>query len=185
MKTKLHPTPLDGLFVVEVDYFEDERGFLIETWNQKSFREAGLDVSFVQANHSRSVVNVVRGLHYQDTTAPAGKLVRCTLGSVFDVAVDLRASSASFGRWFGIELTNENKKQLWIPEGFGHGFATVSAVAEVQYLQTGLYTPSAEGGIRWDDPEIGIEWPVAAPVLSTRDQHHPSLSDYRKDPAFR
>lgn len=185
MKTKLHPTPMEGLMVVEVEYFEDERGFLIEAWNQKSFREAGLDVSFVQANHSRSLGNVVRGIHYQDTTAPAAKLVRCTLGSIFDVAVDLRVSSPTFGRWFGIELTGENKKQLWVPAGFGHGFATVSAVAEVQYLQTGLYTASAEGGIMWNDPDLGIEWPVLNPVLSMRDQGHPGLAEYRQDPAFR
>lgn len=185
MKTKLHPTPLEGVLVVEVGYFEDERGFLIETWNQKSFREAGLDASFVQANHSRSLGNVVRGIHYQDTTAPAAKLVRCTRGSIFDVAVDLRASSATFGQWFGIELSAQNKKQLWVPEGFGHGFATVSDVAEVQYLQTGFYTPSAEGGIMWNDPEVGIEWPVGNPVLSRRDQCHPSLAEHRKNPAFR
>jgi dTDP-4-dehydrorhamnose 3,5-epimerase len=185
MKTKLDPTFLEGVLVVEVDYFADDRGFLIEAWNQKSFREAGLDVSFVQANHSRSQGTVVRGIHYQDTTAPAAKLVRCTLGAIFDVAVDLRASSPTFGRWFGIELTAENKKQLWVPEGFGHGFATVSAVAEVQYLQTGFYTPSAEGGIMWNDPEIGIKWPVLNPVLSKRDQCHPRLAEYGRNPAFR
>lgn len=185
MKTTLHPTPLDGVLVVEIDYFEDERGFFIETWNQKHFREAGLDVSFVQANHSRSLRNVVRGIHFQDTTAPLGKMVRCTLGSIFDVAVDLRLSSPTFGRWYGVELSDENKKQLWVPEGFGHGFATVSAAAEVQYLQTGLYTPSAEGGIMWNDPEIAIEWPVTDPILSARDRGHPSLDEYRRNPAFR
>jgi dTDP-4-dehydrorhamnose 3,5-epimerase len=184
MKTTLHPTPLEGVLVVDIAYFEDDRGFLIETWNQKHFREAGLDVSFIQANHSRSLRNVVRGIHYQDTTAAAGKMVRCTLGSILDVAVDLRVSSPTFGQWYGIELTGENKKQLWVPEGFGHGFATLSAVAEVQYFQTGLYTPSSEGGIMWNDPDVGIEWPIESPILSKRDQEHPSLADYRMNPAF-
>lgn len=184
MKTTLHPTPLDGVLVVVIDYFEDDRGFFIETWNRKVFREAGLDASFVQANHSRSVGNVIRGIHFQDRTSPLGKLVRCTIGSIFDVAVDLRASSPTFGQWYGIELTGENKKQLWVPEGFGHGFGTTSPVAEVQYFQTGFYAPSSEGGIMWNDPDVGIEWPIENPILSDRDLGHPSLAELRTNPAF-
>jgi dTDP-4-dehydrorhamnose 3,5-epimerase len=117
-------------------------------------------------------------------TAPMGKLVRCTLGQVYDVAVDLRVSSPTFGKWFGIELSADNKKQLYIPPGFGHGFATVSDFAEVQYKQTGFYTPSSEGTVAWDDPQLAIQWPIADPVLSRRDQNGMSVAQYLEDPAF-
>ena len=113
-----------------------------------------------------------------------GKLLRCTVGAIFDVAVDLRMASPTFGQWFGIELTAENKTQLYVPEGFAHGFATLSDVAEVQYKQTGFYTPLAEGSIRWDDPDIGIAWPIGEPILSERDQQAMSLREYRENPAF-
>jgi dTDP-4-dehydrorhamnose 3,5-epimerase len=184
MKTHVSETPLPDLVVVDIDFFQDERGFFMESWNQRDFAEAGLDLRFVQEGHSRSGRGVLRGLHYQDRTAPMGKLLRCTVGSIFDVAVDLRMSSPTFGRWFGIELSAENKRQLYVPEGFAHGFATLSDAAEVQYKQTGFYTPSSEGTLAWNDPEVGIEWPIRDPVLSQRDQNGMSLQDYRRSPAF-
>lgn len=185
MKVKLTRTPLEGLLVIDIDYFRDERGFFIETWHQRDFAAAGLDLQFVQDNHSRSGRNVIRGIHYQDMTAPVGKLVRCTAGSVYDVAVDLRAGSPTFGAWFGIELNADNKKQVYLPVGFGHGFATLSESAEVQYKQTGFYAPAAEGSILWNDSEIGVDWPVSEPRLSARDRGAMPFAEYRKNPAFR
>ena len=165
MKTHVTPTPLAGLMKVDIEYFSDERGFFIESWHKRDFAAAGLDLEFVQEGHSRSGRNVLRGLHYQDMTAPMGKLLRCTVGAIYDVAVDLRMSSPTFGKWFGIELSAENKTQLYVPEGFAHGFATISDVAEVQYKQTGFYTPSSEGTISWNDPDIGVAWPISEPTL--------------------
>jgi dTDP-4-dehydrorhamnose 3,5-epimerase len=184
MKIRVSSTPLAGLLTVNIDYFKDDRGFFIESWNRKHFAEAGLSQDFVQDSHSASRVGVLRGLHYQDMRAPMGKLVRCTVGRIFDVAVDLRASSPTFGQWFGIELTAENKTLLYIPVGFAHGFATVSEYCEVQYKQTEFYNPEAEGGIAWNDPDIGISWPSQNPILSGRDQRQPSFADYKKSPAF-
>ena len=184
MKTNLTETPLEDLVVIDIDYFEDDRGFFIESWNERDFRAAGLDLQFVQDSHSRSKQGVLRGLHYQDMTAPMGKLVRCTLGAVFDVAVDLRVKSVSFGKWFGVELSEQNKRLIYVPVGFAHGFATLSEVAEIQYKQTALYAPPAEGSIRWDDPDIGVDWPLSNPVLSARDQSGLSLAEYRQNPAF-
>ena len=184
MKTNLTKTPLEDLVVIDIDYFEDERGFFIESWNQRDFAAAGLDLQFVQDSHSRSRKGVLRGLHYQDLSAPMGKLVRCTLGTVFDVAVDLRAKSPTLGQWFGVALSEENKRLVYVPVGFAHGFATLSEVAEIQYKQTGLYSPPAEGSIRWDDPEIGIDWPLSDPILSNRDQSGMSLAEYKQNPAF-
>ena len=185
MRTTLTETPLEGLLVVGIDGFEDGRGFFVESWNARDFRAAGLDAAFVQDNHSRSSRHVIRGLHYQDARAPVGKLVRCTRGALYDVAVDLRAESPTFGRWFGIDLSADNMKQLWIPAGFAHGFAALAEPTEVQYKQTGYYRPDCEGGILWNDPDLGIDWPVADPVLSERDRAHPRFADYRNDPAFR
>lgn len=184
MKTRLTRTTLEGLVVVEIDYFQDDRGFFIESWHRRDFAEAGLEVEFVQEGHSRSGRGVLRGLHYQDLTAPMGKLVRCTVGEIFDVAVDLRMSSPTFGQWFGITLSAEDKKQIYVPVGFAHGFATVSDVAEVQYKQTGYYAPASEGTIAWNDPELAIAWPVERPILSRRDQNGMSLDSYRERPAF-
>ena len=185
MKTKLSKTPLDGLAVIDVDYFRDERGFFMESWHKRDFAEAGLSFDFVQDNHSRSNQGVLRGMHYQDMRAPMVKLVRCTVGRIFDVAVDLRVSSPTFGKWFGIELTAENKKQLLVPIGFAHGFLTLSDVCEIQYKQTEYYRPQAEGGITWNDSDIAISWPLANPTLSKRDQNQPSLKQYLQNPAFR
>jgi dTDP-4-dehydrorhamnose 3,5-epimerase len=184
MKPLLTPTRLPGLIVVDLDYFQDERGFFIESWHKRDFAAAGLDLEFMQEGHSRSARGVLRGLHYQDMTAPMGKLLRCTVGRVFDVAVDLRVSSPTFGKWFGIELSADNKKQIYVPVGFAHGFATLSEFAEVQYKQTGFYTPSSEGTLRWNDPDVGVQWPIANPILSKRDQNGMSLKNYLKKPAF-
>ena len=184
MKPLLTPTPLADLVVVDIDYFQDERGFFIESWHKRDFAAAGLDLEFVQEGHSRSAYGVLRGLHFQDMTAPMGKLLRCTLGRIFDVAVDLRVSSPTFGKWFGVELSTDNKKQIYVPVGFAHGFATLSEFAEVQYKQTGFYTPSSEGTLSWNDPDVGIQWPFANPILSKRDQNGMSLKDYLKKPAF-
>jgi len=185
MKTRLIKTPLKDLVVVEIDHFQDERGFFIESWQKRDFVQAGLDVEFVQENHSRSKYGVLRGLHYQDMTAPMAKLVRCIVGAIFDVAVDLRTSSPTFGQWFGVELTADNKKQFYVPVGFAHGFATLSRYADVLYKQTEFYTPSAEGTVAWNDPDVGIEWPIKDPILSKRDQHGMSLKGYLENPAFK
>lgn len=185
MKTCVITTPLPDLVIVTIDYFQDERGFFIESWHKRDFAEAGLDLEFAQEGHSRSKYGVLRGLHYQDMTAPMGKLLRCTVGAIFDVAVDLRLSSRTFGKWFGTELTAENKKQLYVPIGFAHGFVTLSEAAEVQYKQTGFYTPSAEGTLLWNDPQVGVEWPVKEPTLSKRDQNGMSLREYLTNPAFK
>jgi dTDP-4-dehydrorhamnose 3,5-epimerase len=185
MKTHVTTTPLEGLLIVDIDYFHDDRGFFIESWHKKDFAEAGLAFEFVQDSHSRSSRRVIRGLHYQDMRAPMAKLIRCTVGRILDVAVDLRVNSATFGRWFGIELSAENKTQVLVPVGFAHGFATLSDVCEVQYRQTGFYQPACEGGVAWNDPDIDIQWPYTDPILSKRDQNQQFLRQYREDPAFR
>ena len=184
MKVHVTPTALDNLLVVNIDYFKDERGFFMEAWNKASFAEAGITDDFVQDSHSASRYGVVRGMHYQNMNAPMAKLVRCTVGRILDVAIDLRMSSPTFGQSFTIELNAENKTLLYVPIGFAHGFATLSEYCEVQYKQGGFYDPSAEGGIAWNDPEVGIQWPYDNPVLSPKDLLLPTLSEYRKQPAF-
>jgi dTDP-4-dehydrorhamnose 3,5-epimerase len=184
MKITVTKTPLEGVVLIDTRYFQDERGFFIESWNQRDYAEAGLTMTFVQDGHSRSPRGVLRGLHYQDMTAPMGKLVRCTVGQIFDVAVDLRVGSPTFAKWFPVELSAESKRQIYIPEGFAHGFQAVSEVAEVQYRQTGFYTPASEGTLAWNDPDVAIEWPIPSPVLSARDQKGMSLEQYLKNPAF-
>jgi len=184
MKTHVTKTPLEGLVVIDIDFFRDERGFFMESFHKKDFAEAGLPHNFVQDSHSRSSYRVLRGLHYQDMRAPMVKLVRCTVGRVFDVAVDIRVKSPTFGKWFGLELSAENKTQLLIPVGFAHGFLTLSDTCEIQYKQTEYYRPAAEGGVAWNDPEIAIKWPLADPILSTRDQNQLSLKQYLQNPAF-
>jgi dTDP-4-dehydrorhamnose 3,5-epimerase len=184
MQTHISKTPLDGLIIIDINYFQDARGFFIESWHKRDFATAGLDVEFVQEGHSRSDRTVLRGLHFQDLTAPMGKLLRCTAGRIFDVAVDLRLSSPTLGKWFSLELSADNKRQLYVPVGFAHGFATLSDVAEVQYKQTGYYTPSSEGTIAWNDPAVGIEWPITDPLLSQRDQNGMSLNQYLQRASF-
>jgi dTDP-4-dehydrorhamnose 3,5-epimerase len=184
VEIRVTPTKLEGVVTIDTEFFRDERGFFIEFWHKQRFAEHGLHYEFVQDNHSRSAANVLRGLHYQDETAPMGKLVRCTSGRVFDVAVDLRAGSPTFGQWAGVELSDENMREIMVPSGFAHGFVTLTEMAEVQYKCTGFYTPSSEGTLAWNDPDIGIEWPVNDPVLSARDMKGTSLADYSKNPAF-
>ena len=184
MRTHLSPTPIPDLVVVEIDFFQDERGFFLESWNKRDLAAAGLDVDFVQDSHSRSRAGVLRGLHYQDMRAPIGKLVRCTAGSIFDVGIDLRVGSPTFAQWFGLELSADNKRQLYVPVGFAHGFVALTDGAEVQYKQTGYYAPEAEGAVLWNDPQIAINWPISNPVLSRRDQGALSLSQYLDKPAF-
>lgn len=184
MQPVITPTPLEGVVVVEIKFFRDDRGFFIETWHARDFERAGLNEKFVQDNHSRSAAKVLRGLHYQDMTAPMGKLVRCTEGAIFDVAVDLRVGSPTFAKWFGIELSTDNMKQIFVPPGFAHGFVTLSAFAQVQYKCTGFYTPSSEGTLSWNDPEVGVQWPIQDPVLSKRDLGGMSLKQYLQKPAF-
>jgi len=171
--------------VIDTEFFRDERGFFMESWNKQTYADAGLLLDFVQDSHSRSAYGVLRGLHYQDMRAPMAKLVRCTLGRIIDVAVDLRMGSKTFGKWFQIELSPDNKTQLLVPEGFAHGFLTLSDFCEVQYKQTALYDPKAEGGIRWNDPDVAISWPIDRPILSDRDKNLMLLKEYRQRPAFR
>ena len=175
---KVISTDIDGLLVVEPNVFGDDRGFFFESFNARRFAElTGVDAEFVQDNHSRSAKNVLRGLHYQIEQAQ-GKLVRVTAGAVFDVAVDLRKSSPTFGKWFGIELSAENKRQLWIPPGFAHGFLVTSDAAEFLYKTTDYYAPQHERAILWNDPAIGIEWPLQGdPLLSGKDQKGALLAE--------
>jgi dTDP-4-dehydrorhamnose 3,5-epimerase len=184
MAFRFTQTKLDGVVIIELDRFRDERGFFLETYHQAQYAEGGITCTFVQDNHSQSGQGVLRGLHYQDMSAPMAKLVRCTYGAILDVAVDLRVGSPTFGQWVGVELSAENALQLLVPVGFGHGFLTLSAIAEVQYKCSGYYQRAAEGAVRWDDPEIGIAWPIAQPTTSERDRQAMSLAAYRERPAF-
>lgn len=164
-------TPLKDVYVVEPKVFGDQRGFFMETWNRETFRAAGFDLDFVQDNHSRSVRGILRGLHFQ-TEHTQGKLVRVTSGEVFDVAVDLRQSSPTLGQWFGVSLSAENHRMLWVPPGFAHGFYVTSEYADFLYKCTDIYHPASEQTLAWDDPTVGIEWPVPAretPQLSAKD----------------
>lgn len=168
---KLVPTALPEVLIVEPAVFGDDRGFFMETWNAARFAEAGLGLAFVQDNHSRSAAGVLRGLHYQ-LTRPQGKLVRVAAGRVFDVAVDLRRSSPTFGQWAGAELSAQNKRMLWVPPGFAHGFLALEDGTDFLYKCTEFYAPEDERCVAWDDPEIGIDWPLpsADPVLSGKDR---------------
>ncbi|CAH1209297.1 dTDP-4-dehydrorhamnose 3,5-epimerase [Paenibacillus auburnensis] len=172
-------TNLEGVLVVEPAVFGDHRGWFMETYSEAKFQEQNLGYKFVQDNQSYSAVKgTLRGLHYQLNPKAQTKLVRCTRGSIYDVAVDIRQGSPSYGKWFGIELTAENKKQLLIPKGFAHGFITLTEDVEVQYKCDELYAPECDGGILWNDPDIGIEWPInVTPVLSAKDEKAPLLKD--------
>jgi dTDP-4-dehydrorhamnose 3,5-epimerase len=177
---KVTPTRIAGLLVLEPKVFGDERGFFLESFNQKSFDAVvGVGTHFVQDNHSRSSRGVLRGLHYQLEPHAQGKLVRVTQGAVFDVAVDIRRGSASFGHWVGLELSARNQRQLWLPPGMAHGFLVISDSADFLYKASAYYAPEAERGIRWNDPAIGIEWPAldTAPLLSAKDAVAPLLAD--------
>ena len=170
---------IEGLYVIEPTVFKDERGYFVETYNQNDMKEAGLDIVFVQDNQSMSTRGVLRGLHFQKQF-PQGKLVRVVRGKVFDVAVDLRSDSKTYGKWFGVELSAENMKQFYIPEGFAHGFLVLSDEAEFCYKCTDFYHPGDEGGLAWNDPEIGVEWPLEEGVdliISEKDQKWKGLKD--------
>lgn len=172
-------TALNEVLLIEPTVFGDERGFFLESYHQRRFDEAvGREVTFVQDNHSRSAKNVLRGLHYQLPPNAQGKLIRVVSGAIFDVAVDMRRSSPTFGQWAGAELSAENRHQLWIPEGFAHGFLTLSDSAEVLYKATGFYSPSDEGSLAWNDPAVAIDWPLRRqPLLSQKDADAPKFED--------
>lgn len=178
---KVTPTHIPDVFVIEPEVFGDDRGFFYESFSQAKFEQGiGAKYDFVQDNHSRSVKNVLRGLHYQ-IQQPQGKLVRCILGSVFDVAVDMRKSSPTFGQWVGVELSADNKKMFWIPPGFAHGFVTLSDVAEFVYKTTDYYAPQYDRSLIWNDSEVGIEWPFEGePALSKKDLLGKSFQDADK-----
>lgn len=175
---KITATAIPEVKIVEPNVFGDERGYFYESFNQRLFNDAiGRDICFVQDNHSRSVRGVLRGLHYQLPPFAQGKLVRCTVGEVFDVAVDIRRHSPSFGKWVSVHLSAENKRQLWIPEGFAHGFVTLSEHAEFLYKTTAYYSPAHDRGVLWCDPAIGISWPESgARILSPKDGQQPLLA---------
>lgn len=169
-------TSIPGVLVLEPRVFGDARGFFFESWNARVFREVtGVEVNFVQDNHSRSAQGVLRGLHYQIQN-PQGKLVRVVRGAVFDVAVDLRRASPAFGQWFGAELSEENQRQMWVPPGCAHGFVVLSEFADFLYKATDYYAPEHERCIAWNDPAIGIDWGVSEPVLSAKDQQGLALA---------
>ena len=174
---KATTTAIPGVLILEPRVFGDARGFFFESFNQRAFNEAtGLDVQFVQDNHSRSARGVLRGLHYQVAPHAQGKLVRVVRGSVFDVAVDIRRDSPTFGRWIGLELSEDNHRQLWIPPGLAHGFLVTSDSADFLYKTSDFHQPTAERSIRWDDASLGIEWPLSGPpVLSAKDRDAPGL----------
>jgi dTDP-4-dehydrorhamnose 3,5-epimerase len=170
----MRPTELSGVVVIEPSVFRDARGFFRETYHSQKYRGGGIGGPFVQDNHSRSCRSTLRGLHYQ-LKQPQGKLVYVVTGEIFDVAVDIRRHSATFGQWTGVHLSARNHRQVYIPEGFAHGFAVLSDRADVIYKCTALYAPGDDHGILWNDPDIGIEWPVAAPILSEKDRRLPRL----------
>ena len=177
------PTPLDGVLLIRPRVFGDERGFFLESWNARAFADAGLDARFVQDNHSRSRRGILRGLHFQ-TECVQGKLVRVTSGRVYDVVVDLRRSSPSFGQWFGTELSADAHDMLWMPPGFAHGFYVLSDYADFLYKTTDYYHPASEVSLRWDDPQLAIDWPLAdgeSPILSDKDR---AGLDWKQIPTF-
>ncbi|HEU5281882.1 MAG TPA: dTDP-4-dehydrorhamnose 3,5-epimerase [Gammaproteobacteria bacterium] len=176
------PAPLEGLLIITPRLFHDERGYFYESFHRTRYAEAGLP-PFLQDNHSLSKKNVVRGLHYQKPHAQ-GKLVFVTRGKVWDVVVDIRRDSKTFGQWFSIELSDENHAQLYIPPGFAHGFCTLSDEADFAYKCTDVYTPGTEHGIRFDDPDINIPWPTTTPILSDKDKTYPRLADIPREHLF-
>ncbi len=177
MRIEIESEHLNGLVVLSPEVFEDERGFFLESFRADQFKELGLPHTFVQDNHSGSQKGVLRGLHFQ-WDPPMGKLMRVTAGKAFLVAVDIRKGSPSLGDWFGVEVSEENKKQVWAPAGFARGFCVLSDFAEILYKCTGTYNNQGESGILWNDPEIGIEWPVIDPVLSDKDRQAQTLSQW-------
>ena len=187
-KFKFTPTPIPGILIIEPKAFADDRGFFMEFYNQDGFAENGFKEIFVQDNHSRSKKGVIRGLHYQINPYPMGKLVKCARGKIFDAGVDIRKGSPTFGKWFGEILSGENHKMLYFPPGFAHGFLSLDDGTEVIYKCTGLFNAASERAIIWNDPEIGIKWPleqVKEVVVSERDRKHPGLKDAETNFTFR
>lgn len=179
-KYQFNKTEIDGLYVIEPTVFGDNRGYFMETYTYSAFKEAGLSMNFVQDNQSKSKKGVLRGLHFQ-TRNSQGKLVRVIRGEVFDVAVDIREGSATYGQWYGVSLSEENKRQFYIPEGFAHGFLVTSEEAEFVYKCTNFYDPASEGGLLWNDKDIGIQWPISPDMeilLSDKDKKQPTLREY-------
>jgi len=173
---KVIETELPGVLIIDPKVFGDSRGFFKETFQAQRYREAGIEYDFVQDNHSRSQKGVLRGLHFQ-ITKPQGKLVSCSQGAVFDVAVDVDPLSATFGQYVGIELTEDNHRQFWVPPGYAHGFCVLTDTADFQYKCTDYYDPSDEGGLIWSDPDVAIEWPIDHPLLSEKDAKLPLLKE--------
>lgn len=175
---KFEKTKLDGVVIITPDVFGDHRGFFMESWSERKMEEAGLHYNFVQDNHSMSSVRgTLRGIHFQKGDKAQAKLVRCVRGAVLDVAVDLRHASPTYKQWVAVELSAENKKQLLIPRGFGHGFVTLTDEVEFLYKADNYYAPEADGGIRWNDPEIAVDWGVEKPILSAKDEKNSFLKD--------
>ncbi|MEW5976517.1 MAG: dTDP-4-dehydrorhamnose 3,5-epimerase [Acidobacteriota bacterium] len=181
MAIHVHARHLGDVVVLKPDVFEDERGFFMETYRKDQFTQLGLPTDFPQDNHSRSARGVLRGLHFQ-WDPPMAKLMRVTVGTAFLVAVDIRKNSPSLGQWIGLEVSAQNKLQVFAPAGFARGFCVLSDFAEIQYKCTGTYNPKAESGIRWDDPELGIEWPITNPILSGKDAKAQTLSEWLARP---
>jgi dTDP-4-dehydrorhamnose 3,5-epimerase len=181
MEIKIESRFLRDVVVLVPDIFQDARGFFMETFREDFFQANGLPTHFVQDNHSRSTKGVLRGLHFQ-WSPPMGKLMRVSLGSAFLVAVDIRKGSPTLGKWAGVEASSENRRQVWAPAGFARGFCVLSDVAEIQYKCTGMYNNKGESGIRWDDPEIGIKWPIQDVVLSEKDQKAQTLAQWLSQP---
>jgi dTDP-4-dehydrorhamnose 3,5-epimerase len=175
---KFTETPLGNAFVIDPERFEDERGFFAQSWSQREFAERGLNGNIVECNISFNIKKgTLRGLHFQDAPHAQAKLVRCTSGKIYDVIVDLRETSPTFKHWFGVELTADNRRLLYVPEGFAHGFQTLQASSEVFYQMSDYYAPESAGGVRWDDPAFGIEWPsVSERIINVRDQQYPDFT---------
>jgi len=181
MEFNVEKTAIRDLLIITPEIFKDDRGFFTESYRKDKFSEFGLDIEFVQDNHSRSAKNVVRGLHFQ-WEPPMGKLMRVTQGAAFLVAVDIRVGSPTFGKWVGVEASVDNRKQVYAPAGFARGFCVISDFAEIQYKCTGIYSNKAESGILWNDPAIGIEWPVTDPILSKKDEVAQTLAQWASHP---
>ncbi len=177
MKLEIESVHMGAVAVLKSEFFQDDRGFFVEEFRADQFKELGLPHNFVQENHSGSVKNVLRGLHFQ-WNPPMAKLMRVLSGTAFLVAVDIRKKSPTLGQWFGIEISSDERRQLYAPAGFARGFCVLSDFAEIQYLCTGVYNPKGESGIRWNDPEVGIDWPVKDPILSSKDEKAQSLNEW-------
>jgi dTDP-4-dehydrorhamnose 3,5-epimerase len=173
---KVIPTRLPEVLEIEPVVHHDPRGFFLEAYHAERYRQAGIDVTFVQANHSRSVRGTLRGLHWQDPPHAQAKLIRVIVGEVFDVAVDIRPWSPAFGQWVGVRVSAANFRQLFVPAGFAHGFCVLSDVAELEYQCSDVYDAGAERGLLWNDPDLAIDWPITSPLLSERDRQHPTLA---------